>query len=364
MAEERPRRTPVGVRGRFTAALVAAVVVAAGLAVAPAPMELSARASGDAELAERARPLLQAGPRRTAAVVEVDGDRVREAYFGADGTTLYEVGSVTKALTGLLLAEAIARGEVEADTRLGTLLDLGEAPAARVTLAELASHRSGLPRNPPGVSTALTMFLDSLRNRDPYTGDLDSLVAGAARADLTDRGAFAYSNLGPALLGQSLAEAAGTDYETLLRERVLEPLAMDRTVVPAHPEDVPSTAAVGHGRNGRPYAPSADATWAPIGGVHSTGGDMGLLARALVAGQAPGVLALDPRWDDGEGDGVGLGWFVTDHDGTDVTWHNGMTGGFAAMVALDREGGRAVVVLADSPVGVEDAALELLLETP
>ncbi|WP_431867738.1 serine hydrolase domain-containing protein [Nocardiopsis eucommiae] len=351
-----------GTRTGATVAVVAAVVLAVGFAVRPVAPSLSSEVTGDAELAQRARPLLEDGPRATAAVVEVDGDRVREAYFGADGTTLYEIGSVSKALTGLLLADAIERGEVDPDTELGTLLDLEGAPAATVTLSELSSHRSGLPRNPPGVLTSVTMLLDNLRNRDPYTGDVRDLVGSAAEADLTDRGRFAYSNLGAALLGQALAVSAGTDYETVLHQRLLAPLGMERTVVPATPEDVPAEAAVGHGTNGRPFAPSANAAWAPMGGVHSTGGDMGLLARALVGGGAPGVEALEPRWDDGRGDGVGLGWFVTDHDGTEVTWHNGMTGGFAAMVALDREGGRAVVVLADGPVGVDSVALDLLLE--
>lgn len=349
-------------RARVTAAAVAVAVLAVGFAVRPTPPSLSPETTGDAALAERARPLLEDAPRATAAVVEVDDGRVREAYFGADGTTLYEIGSVSKSLTGLLLADAIERGEVDPDTELGTLLDLGGAPAASVTLSELSSHRSGLPRNPPGVLTSATMFLDNLRNRDPYTGDVDALVGSAARADLTDPGRFAYSNLGAALLGQALAASSGTDYETLLRQRLLDPLGMGRTVVPASPDDVPAEAAVGHGTNGRPFAPSANAAWAPMGGVHSTGADMGLLARALLEGEAPGAGALEPRWDDGQGDGVGLGWFVTDHDGTEVTWHNGMTGGFAAMVALDREGGRAVVVLADGPAGVDSVALDLLLE--
>ncbi|WP_017545413.1 serine hydrolase domain-containing protein [Nocardiopsis prasina] len=349
-------------RTGVTAVVVAVAVLAAGFVVRPAPPDLSAEVTGDTGLAERALPLLEDGPRATAAVVEVDGDSVREAYFGADETTLYEIGSVSKSLTGLLLAEAIERGEVEEDTELGALLDLKGAPASTVTLAELSSHRSGLPRNPPGAANSVTMLLDNLRNRDPYTGDLDTLLDSAAGADLTDRGEFAYSNLGAALLGQALAASAGTDYETLLRQRVLVPLGMESTVVPAAPDDVPAEAAVGYGTNGRPFSPSANAAWAPMGGVYSTGGDMGLLVRALLEGEVPGVEALEPRWDDGRGSGIGLGWFVTDHDGTEVTWHNGMTGGFAAMVALDREGGRAVLVLADSAVAVDSVALDLLLE--
>lgn len=349
-------------RARATAAAVAVAVLVAGFALRPQPPALSPEFTGDAELAERARSLLEDGPRATAAVVEVDGDLVRSAYLGSDETTLYEIASVTKAMTGLLLADALERGEVTEDTELGSLLDLGEAPAASVTLAELSGHQSGLPTQPPGVLNTVGMVLDSLSNRDPYTGDLDDLVELGAKANLNDRDEFAYSNLGTALLGQALAAAAGSDYETLLHERILDPLGMERTVVPATPGDVPPEATTGYANNGRPIAPSANAAWAPMGGVHSTGEDMGLFARALLTGEVPGPDALEPRWEDGSGSEVGLGWFVTDHDGTEVTWHNGMSGGFAAMVALDREGERAVVVLSDSAIRVDSIALDLLLE--
>lgn len=349
-------------RTRATAAAVAVAVLVAGFALRPEPPTLSPETTGDAELAERARPLLEEGPRATAAVVEVDGDQVRSAYFGSGETTLYEIASVTKAMTGLLLADAVERGEVTEVTELGSLLDLGDAPVASVTLAELSAHRSGLPTQPPGVLNAVGMALDGLRNRDPFTGDLDDLVELGARADLNGRGEFAYSNLGTALLGQALAAAAGKDYESLLRERILDPLGMERTVVPAAPGDVPSEWTTGYAGNARPVAPSANAAWAPMGGVHSTGEDLGLFARALLAGDAPGQGALEPRWEDGAGSEVGLGWFVTDHDGTEVTWHNGMSGGFAAMAALDREGERGVVVLSDSAVRVDSIALDLLLE--
>lgn len=349
-------------RARATAAAVAVTVLAAGFALRPQPPTLSPETTGDAGLAERARPLLEDGPRATAAVVEVDGDRIRSAYLGSDETTLYEIGSITKSMTGLLLADAVERGEVTEDTGLGSLLDLGDAPAASVTLAELSGHQSGLPNNPPGLLDRVTQALDNLRNRQPYsTQDVDTLIGMVADAELTDRGEHAYSNLGVAALGQALAVAAGTDYGTLVQERILDPLEMADSVLPAAPDEVPPEATTGYGSNGRPFAPVADPAWAPVSGVHSTGADMGRYARALLSGEAPGMDALDPRWEDA-GDGVGLGWYVTDHDGTDVTWHNGITGGFYSVLALDREGDRAVVVLSDTPASVYPAAIDLLLE--
>lgn len=350
-------------RARVSAAVAAVAVLAAGFVLRPQPPTLSPDTTGDAGLAERARPLLEEAPRATAAVVEVDDGLIRAAYFGSDETTRYEIGSVSKSLTGLLLADAVERGEVTEDTELGSLLDLGEAPAASVTLAELSGHQSGLPSNPPGALDRIAQAVNHTRNRQPYTAqDVDALVGMVADAELSGRGEHAYSNLGAAALGQALAVAAGTDYPTLVRERILDPLDMNDSLVPATPEDVPPQAATGHANNGRPFAPVADAVWAPSGGVYSTGADMGLLALALLTGEVPGAAAMEPRWEDEAGDGVGLGWYVTDHDGTEVTWHNGITGGFYTILALDREGERAVVILSDTPAGTYSAAVDLLLE--
>ena len=99
--------------------------------------------TGDPALAARARPLLPGALDRVS-IVEVDGARVTYAGFGADEHTEYEIGSLTKTFTAALLADAVERGEVTAETKLGALLPLGGAPVADVTLAELASHRSGL----------------------------------------------------------------------------------------------------------------------------------------------------------------------------------------------------------------------------
>ncbi|MBR8742605.1 serine hydrolase domain-containing protein [Nocardiopsis sp. MG754419] len=345
------------------AVTVAAPVLVAGVALAPEHPTLAERATGDRELIERARPLLSEDPRSSAVVVRVEGDRTTVARFGSDTDTVYPIASITKTMTGMLLAEAIERGEVTEDTELGTLVDLGDAPAASVTLAELAGHRSGVPNHPSGVVTNVRMALRSLRGHDPYDGDPDTIVAHAADVELSGRGEFTYSNLGFSVLGLALAETAGIDYAALVRARLLVPLGMEDTLIPASVAELPDDAVPGFGLTGRPVAPFTGTGWAASGAVHSTGDDMGRFASALLSGDAPGAGAMEPRWAD-EGEAEGLGWAITDHDGTAVTWHNGLGGGFASMIALDREAERAVVVLADGPIGVEDVARRLLLEAP
>ncbi|NYH51115.1 CubicO group peptidase (beta-lactamase class C family) [Nocardiopsis arvandica] len=342
------------------ACAVAALVVAVGIVVRPHTPALSAEETGDPGLLDRARPLLAGGTHDRVSVVEIDGDRTLSAHFGADGHTGYEIGSVTKTMTGALLADAVERGEVTGDTRLGELVDLDGAPAADVTLAELSSHRSGLPRLPGRLSDVAISVTAANLGLDPYPYDYDTLVAQVAAAELSGRGESGYSNMGTAVLGQALANAAGTDYATLLRDRLLDPLGMGETILPDSREDLPEDATVGYTDRGRLADPWLAHAYAPAGGVRSTPADMERYVRALLEGTAPGTAALEPRWEDGGGGRIGYAWVVEEHGGTEVTWHNGGTGGFSAMVALDREGDRAVLAFGNTTTGLEPLALELL----
>lgn len=134
-----------------------------------------------------------------------------QAHYGAKPDTIYEIGSLTKTMTALLLAHpAESGGGLTPETTLGSLLDLDGSPAASVTLEELASHRSGLPRIATRRRDRIGAGWAILRHRNPYTADVATLLAQARAVKLSGRGQFSYSNLGAALLGQALAAQAGT----------------------------------------------------------------------------------------------------------------------------------------------------------
>lgn len=95
--------------------------------------------------------------------------------------------------------------------------------------------------------------------------------------------------------------------------------------------------------------------------MRSTAADMARYASALLDGTAPGMDALTPQWDEGTGARTGYAWNITPFEGATVTAHGGATGGFCAAIALDRTHHRAVIVLSNTKVPVEDAARTLLL---
>jgi CubicO group peptidase (beta-lactamase class C family) len=347
-------------RRRAVVALALATIVALlGVLARPSPPALSTSVTGDAALAARARPLLH-GALDHVSIAVVDGSSVTYAHFGANEHTQYEIGSLTKTFTALLLADAIRRGEVTADTKIGALLPLGGAPIADVALAELASHRSGLSAQGMQLGDTIPFLLRYFRHQDPFIQDVEGLLAIARKATLTNRGGFVYSNLGVALLGQALAAAAHTDYAQLVQERLFTPLGMVESSLPLTVENLPSDAPSGYSAAGIAEAPWAINGWAPAGGARSTAADMARYAQTLLDGSAPGIDALRPRWQFGVQQ-IGYVWTTQEYQGHTVTYKNGLTGGFTSKMILDRAHHRAVIVLSNTAAQVDDAANRLLV---
>jgi CubicO group peptidase (beta-lactamase class C family) len=351
----RSRRATIAV-----ATLLALSVAVIGTVARPVPPSLSTKVTGDSALAAMALPYLDGALDRVSIAV-VDGGTVAYANFGAESDTVYEIGSVTKTFTSLLLADAIERGDVTAETTLGAILPgLAGAPAADVTLAELASHRSGLPRTAPLSFFQELLFLRS-PNHDPFVQDVDEVIAQARTVTLSQRGTVSYSNLGTALLGQALAANSSMTYEELVRQRIFGPLGMSRSTLPITVENLPSDVLTGYSADGK-HAPA----WtlygsAPGGGIHSTAEDLVRYAQALLDGTAPGMVALTPRWDAGYGTRIGYAWNTTTVAGHTVTSHGGATGGFCSAIALDLANDRAVIILSSTKAPVEQAAQTLLV---
>lgn len=257
--------------------------------------------------------------------------QVNPGDTSADGR--FEVGSVTKTMTATLFALLAAEGSLRLDDEVGRWLPAGAN--AGITLRQLATHTSGLPRLAP--------------NMGPPTVDLANPYAefGAGQAEEGLRQAVAapgapmqYSNFGYQLLGLVLERASGLRYEQLLAGRLLTPLGMNRSGVGSNAGGSPLP---GHDHRGE--LPHWDHPLAAGGGVEATIGDLaryagaclrpplGPLGAAITAAQTPFEAGGD----------MALSWRVSD-DG--IRWHTGSTGGFSAAVLIDPVRGRAIAMLA------------------
>ena len=300
--------------------------------------------------------------------------RGRTGAAAGDGTpdarTIFEIGSITKVLTALVLADMAVREQVGLDDPVREHLP----PSARVpsrdgreiTMAQLATHTSGLPRLPAGLPKLV--FRD--RPGGPYAGQsAEKVLAGLAgtRLKRAPGERFAYSNLGGALLGLALAWRAGCGYETLVRERVCDPLGMVDTRIEVPTADRPRLAQGHSWWRARPVSAWDLDGLAGAGGLRSTVADMLRFLRANL-GAAPAGLAQAvelthrTRVQASKRVALGLGWVVAPRGmaGSAMYWHNGGTGGFRSFVGLVEASGTAVVALANSGRSVDRLGVRIL----
>lgn len=268
----------------------------------------------------------------------------------ANNLTLYELGSISKVFTGLLLADAVVRGEIDlnaaADVTNPAGLRLPSRDGRSVQWIDLSTHRSGLPRLPGNLQ------LIDLAN--PYR-DYDSKMAAAFldQYELPRRPGDSqeYSNLGASVLGYLVAQNAGKSYQQLLRERIGEPLRMTDCTV-SLTSDQRQRFATPHDKFGSTTSPWTFADLPGAGGVHATMRDMMRFAKAQmdpptgVLGEAIELAWKQHRDADESGPAMGLGWLIAG-DG-ETRWHNGGTAGFSSSLFVNRSIKSAVIVLCNT----------------
>jgi serine-type D-Ala-D-Ala carboxypeptidase/endopeptidase len=303
-------------------------------------------------------------------LLEPDGStRVLTAGTAGTGRSLgaesvFEIGSITKVFTGVLLADMARTGDISPNDPIARYLPADARVPSRdgvdITLAHLSEQTSGLPRL-PGNMRPRSML-------DPYADYSIDQLYDFLRAHTLRRvpGAqYEYSNVGVGLLGHVLALRAGTSYEELVRTRILEPLGMHHTFITVPPAQRALVVA-GHNAQGDTVPPWHLPTLAGAGALRSTTVDMLRFASAAVRDTTPlGAsirLAMQPRVQTGNPSSmIGLGWHRLDSNGDTLVLHNGGTGGFRTFLGIGAADGRAVVLLTNSGGGgSDDIALHLL----
>jgi CubicO group peptidase (beta-lactamase class C family) len=284
-----------------------------------------------------------------------------------NGDTIFEIGSITKVFTSLLLADAKARGEVALTDPVGKFLParvkMPERGGRAITLQDLATHTSGLPRLPTNMAPK-----DAANPYADYSAE--NLYAFLSGYQLPrDIGSdYEYSNLGGGLLGLALTlRARATDYETLVRERIIMPLRMASTAIALSPE-MKTRLAAGHGATLQPVPNWDLPTLAGAGALRSTTNDLltflaaniGYVDTPLAAAMADMLTVRRPT---GTPDlAIALGWHVLTVHGKEIVWHNGGTAGYRTFIGFDRLARVGVVVLsnAGTVAGPDDIGRHLL----
>jgi len=268
------------------------------------------------------------------------------AYGTARPDSIFEIGSITKTFTALALAQLVVQGKARLDEPVRDFLPedaLGPPAGREITLLDLATHHSGLPRTP-----------NNLRSNDrhnPFAGyetsDLYAFMKYWSTAKPT-WASFSYSNLGFGLLGQALANRTGVSYAGLVHG-ITEPLGMHDTVVQPSPEHL-GWLIQGYSAPHTPVGAMDLGALAGAGAIRSTAAD---LLRYLTANLHPETVtranglraAIEGqhtlRAPIAPGMSIALAWVY--NGGT--YWHNGATAGYTSDALFNPAHDYAVVVL-------------------
>ena len=275
-------------------------------------------------------------------------------HLNADGSevdekTLYEIGSISKVFTGILLADTVLQGKAKLEDSIGEYLPEGvledDSPLYAVTLLQLTTHTSGLPRLPADLD-------EGAWPNEPYAHysreRMMKYLHQFTAEDFDQPGTYAYSNLGVGLLGEILAMIHDTDYATLLQQRILTPLKMDSTWVQVSKNSVPEALkarfATGH-KQGEPTHHWALNAFSGAGAIVSSAEDMLTFAEAHWSEDTPEYLkkAFELAMQS-HSEKMGLGWMLMENG----VQHGGATGGFRAQLKLQPDEQYAIVSLKNS----------------
>jgi CubicO group peptidase (beta-lactamase class C family) len=281
--------------------------------------------------------------------------------------TVFEIGSISKVFTGVLLAEAVKRGEVKLEDPISKYLPKGvRTPTYNgkgITLLNLTWHTSGLPFKP-----------DNLNPRNPenpwadYTAQ--RLYEFLGRYELKrelpsdfDYSRFQYSNLGVGLLGHILSLRANTSYENLVKTRILRPLGMNDTAITLTPE-MKARLAVAYNADGDETSNWDIPVLEGCGAMRSTASDMAKFISANLGFTTTSDVALHEArkltWNEGA---IVEGKLGFDKKKNHLLFHGGSTGGYISFVVIDTVQKRGIFVASNSQDSVEDIGFHFIDNT-
>lgn len=316
----------------------------------------------------------------------------KEAVFGlgpksllglerVDGNTLFEIGSITKTFTGVLLAKLVTEKKVSLDQPVKKLLppeaSFPHEWADKITLRSLTTHSSGLPMMPPNFP-GLTGILRILGGFDPHpTFTEEKLFAGMAKTKLDHPPGEKsdYSNYGTGILGYALARSLGGNYEEVILREICKPLGMNQTTITLNDEQkkkmargYDTAARLGPITLGR-AAPAwtLPNAFAGAGGLRSSANEMLLYLKANM-----GLTAIplneairkshEPLFDASDRHRVGMNWLrrKAKSGEKEIIWHNGGTGGFRCFIGFTEDRKYGVVILCGTSKSVDPLGSEIL----
>lgn len=326
------------------------------------------------EVKENIKARVDAKNNTSIVVGYIDGDDVEFYSYGklevdgeidADENSVFEIGSISKVFTSIMLADNVVHKELKLSDLISKYLPKEVKTPSRngkeITLKDLATHSSGLPRLPTNLLIEnLNQPYVNYTNDDMYEFISNYKLTG----DIGVR--WQYSSYGAGLLGHILELHGKKSYEELLVEKITMPLEMSSTAIHLNVE-LKSRLAFGHTKGKKLLEGHDMLSLIGAAGIRSTAKDLikflqaNVLETELPIKKAMSLSHKRAFKDVARNREIGLGWFRS-NDG-DIIWHGGNTPGYASFIGFDKNTGKGVVVLTNSAGYVEDIGRRLLGST-
>jgi CubicO group peptidase (beta-lactamase class C family) len=282
----------------------------------------------------------------------------------ADNNTLYEIGSITKTFTGILLAHAVLEKKISLEEDIRRYLP-EEYPNLQynnqpILIKHLANHTSGLISF-PSLDIITQKGYDAKNPYKHYTSDMVLAYLHKVKLDTVPGFKTNYSNFATGLMGIILEKKYNIPYGDLVKKYITEPLSMKATKIHLTDDEL-KIFATPYDKNGNPTSHWDITGLGAAGAIRSNIIDMLQYAKTNMTPPDEAIqLAHKSTLKRSNNRETGLYWQLDNNKkGQLVTWHNGGTGGFSTFCGFIREKNIAVVVLANSEKNVTQPAMDLL----
>lgn len=276
--------------------------------------------------------------------------------------TIYEIGSVSKTFTGLLLAQAVTDKKVSANDPVKKYLGDNYSNLAfkdvSIELIHLANHSSRIPRIPNDL--IISPGFNPLNPYAMYTKDMVLKNVSQIKPDTFPGVKCDYSNLGMGLLGVVMERVYNKSYDALIDSFIATPLQMRDTKINLIGEQN-KRFAKGYNSYGSETPHWEIISLAGAGGIRSTSSDMIKFVKANLEESTPAIkLSHYSTINDGRNN-IAMAWHLfTTKKGNEMIWHNGMTGGFSSFCGFIKSKKAGVVVLSNTANPCDQVALGIL----
>jgi CubicO group peptidase (beta-lactamase class C family) len=306
------------------------------------------------------RPYIQKGVTAGIMLAVIDGKQQRKYSYGTIAKTreqlpdasksIFEIGSVTKIFTSLLLAKEVVGGNMRLADPISKYLPDSIPRLAwddhPITLMQLSNHTTGFPRLPDNIFTTDAVMADPYRHYK-----VDSLFHYLKKYKVPSQTGvkFSYSNLGAGVLGVALERYNNKSFEQLVIDNICMPLGMKNTSL----EDV--GVIQGYNERGKPTSYWHLASLAGSGAIRSTLDDMVIFMKAQLGSKNKLTKAIHLTHQITFADNdqtMALGWRIKKAGNKNIFHHSGGTGGFRSFVAFDDKSQKAIVILSNTALDV------------